>query len=451
MRTALRTAIATALVAGAAITTPAFAAGAAFAADGPVAAPSASAGAGAPSTGTEGTDGAEKEAPKPEAPKDEAPKDEAPKDEAPKDEAPKDEAPKDEAPKTDAPKTDAPKTGDEKEQGDGTFVRDVKMSNGAVAKIFKVGEQHHRADFYKQGQIVGALSADGRPAASNDDGTFLVLTPSGETTTWSGGYTRRAAPGVYELVNGTRLELAKKDGRYGIQLVENGVGRGFTYPADYRAVLYFGSATVILERDGGLAAHLPGAGAQTPPKLVTDTTAPAPDSGVVIVHGKCTVSKIVSIGAGTKAELFMSQQGPVAEFSDAGDDKVFAFVDRAHPSLPASVGFVGRIIDPNSATPSLYTKVEGGGAKGATNAFPKLPKGCKLEAAPGDSSSNGSSDTTPQTGQTTVVPKGGVAAGAEFGAEDGTTALMMTGAGAASLAAAGLGFVVLRRRAAARV
>ncbi|HEY9370892.1 hypothetical protein [Streptomyces sp.] len=60
----------------------------------------------------------------------------------------------------------------------------------------------------------------------------------------------------------------------------------------------------------------------------------------------------------------------------------------------------------------------------------------------------GKTPQTAGTAQTTVVPKGGVAAGAEFEQAGDGTALVAAGAGAASLAAAGLGFVVLRRRAA---
>ncbi|MFF8607408.1 hypothetical protein ACF06X_15855 [Streptomyces sp. NPDC015346] len=53
--------------------------------------------------------------------------------------------------------------------------------------------------------------------------------------------------------------------------------------------------------------------------------------------------------------------------------------------------------------------------------------------------------------QTTVVPRGGVAAGAETGSVESAndSALMASGLGAAAVVAAGLGFLVLRRRSAA--
>ncbi|MFE5734381.1 hypothetical protein ACFQ7A_26145 [Streptomyces sp. NPDC056528] len=430
MRTALRTAIATALVAGVAITAPAFAAGAAFAADGPAGPAKAAVSAAGTATPAPAATRAPVATPAPAATTS-----------AP---APVASA----ATPAPAATTSAPAAA-QADPAKGTLVRTETLVTGTVAKIYKVKPQNYRAELFRQGHPVGVLEAITRSAAAQDNGEFFVLNPDGTTHNWIGN-TAPNTPGRYRLVDGTVLELGKKDGRFGLQLIENGKGRGYTYVNGVRAVWTFGRAVVVLEQDGRFSAYVPGAARQAAPERVTDTATPAPGTGGVITHGKCTVSKVVGIGAGTEAELFMTRQGPVAEFSDAGDGKVFALVDRAHPSLPASVGFVGRIINPNSATPSLYTKVEGGGAKGATNSFPKLPKGCEPETAPAPSATTGTG-AVQQGGQTSVVPKGGVAAGAEPGTEGGSTALTATGAGAASLAAAGLGFVVLRRRAASRV
>ncbi|MEV7673197.1 hypothetical protein [Streptomyces sp. NPDC088752] len=421
MRTALRTAIATALVAGAAITAPVLAAGAAFAADGPAAVPAAvSVPATTPSAPAPGasatTPAAETSGPGAKA----------------------------SAPAVAPAATEA---GTAKDTAKGTFVRSETLLSGTVAKIYKVGPTSYRADLTHKGTPVGVVEANSRSAAAHDNGEFLVLTEEGKTFNWQGNHVPGATPGTYLLADGTLLELARKDGRYGLQKIENGKGRGFTYLNGLRQVWQYGKSVVVLEQDGGFAAYVPGAARQAAPQRVTATVPPAPDAGAVITHGTCTVSKVVSIGAGTKAELFMSRQGPVAEFSDAGDDKVFALVDRAHPSLPASVGFVGRIVNSNSATPSLYTKVEGGGVKGATHAFPKLPKDCKPETAPAPSATTGTG-VVQQGGQTSVVPKGGVAAGAEV-AEANDAALYASAAGAAAVVA-GLGLVTLRRRAAAR-
>lgn len=53
-------------------------------------------------------------------------------------------------------------------------------------------------------------------------------------------------------------------------------------------------------------------------------------------------------------------------------------------------------------------------------------------------------------GQTTVVPKGAVAAGAEF-KQGGSDKGALIAGGAAAAAAGGIGFVALRRRSAARI
>ncbi|MFE1904169.1 hypothetical protein ACFW96_10900 [Streptomyces gardneri] len=332
----------------------------------------------------------------------------------------------------------------------GTLVRTRTLADGTVAKIFKVADGHHRAELYQQGKRVGTLDADHWSVAANNNGAFFVLNSDGTSYDWVGNYLPGAKPGQYKLANGIRLELVKKDGRYGLQEMRWGVGTGVSYLKGDRQVYQFtGGGLVVLERDGGLAAYIPGAAKQSAPMPYTRDDA-------------CTVYTEVGIGAGTKAELTMSPNGPTATLRDIGSDQqVFTTLDRKHPSLPKSAGIIARIDNPFSATPTLYTKVEGGTAKGATHAFPKMLKGCTLNPVKGASTpvtgtnsntgANGNTGVTVNTGgQTSVVPRGGVAAGAELGTESpaNSTALYATGAGAASLAAAGLGFMVLRRRAA---
>ncbi|MCX4983040.1 hypothetical protein [Streptomyces sp. NBC_00572] len=429
MRTALRTAIATAVVAGVAIT-PALAAGAAFAADGPATVKPAAA---RPVTATQtGAEAAKADAPTTKAPKTEAPK----------------TAPATTAPATEAPATEAPKAEAAAGEGTGTYVRTLTLPNGVRAKIFKVADGHHRAELYREGRRVGTLDADHWSVAGNDNGQFFVLNSDGTTLSWVGNYLPGAKPGRYQLVDGTMLELAKKDGRYGIQELRwRTQGTGFAYLKEDRQVFHFNGAVVVLEKDGGFAAYVPGSARQAAPRPVTR-------------DDDCTVHTSVGIGAGAEAELTMSPNGPQAVIRDIGSGKqAFRALDRTYPSLPKSTGIVARIDNPFGAKPTLYTKVEGGTVKGATHAFPAMPKGCKLNPVKGAAGANGNTGTgtngstgiTVDTGgQTSVVPRGGVAAGAELGTESpaSSTALYATGAGAASLAAAGLGFMVLRRRAA---
>ncbi|MEU9099114.1 hypothetical protein [Streptomyces sp. NPDC048361] len=177
----------------------------------------------------------------------------------------------------------------------------------------------------------------------------------------------------------------------------------------------------------------------------------APTAGAVTTKG-CTVTQSRSIGAGTDAVLTMSPSGPKATFADASGAPApsLGTLDRKHPKLPASAGIYVEILNPYGVAPQLKSKVEGGvGSKYAIQDFPKLPKGCKLNT--------GAAVTTPSSaplagtaGQTSVVPKGAVAAGAEFTgrSSDDTVALAAGGAGPAVVGAGG--YIVLRRRSAHR-
>ncbi|MFH8578304.1 hypothetical protein [Streptomyces zaomyceticus] len=424
MRTALRTAIATALVAGAAITVPALAAGAAFAADGPVAVTAADAEpAGVKPAGAESADG------RPAGAKGAGAKGAGAKD-----------------------------TGAKGEE-DGTFVRDRILPNGDIARIVKIGDGHYRAEITKEGQRVGTLEADGHPAARNDDGTFLVLFETGLTSTWQGNLVPGAArPGLYELANGSRVELAVKYGRYTLQSVENGETRVLTTLNGTRKVVQYGKAVIVVEPDGGLAAYIDGSMKQAAPRLVEapeTTPAPAPTPGPVVTLGECTVRQdIPSVFALLTVTLTNDlEKGPKAVLKDEAG-KPIVTVDRDHA---ADLGMGLTIKGANTATPRLGQRTQGGDTPYLWTAFPKLPKGCEKDSSaptPAPSVTTpapaGNTGTTTNTGQTSVVPKGGVAAGAEPGAGDDTT-LLAAGAGA-SFAAAGLGFVILRRRyAAARV
>ncbi|MGW4704381.1 hypothetical protein [Streptomyces sp. NPDC004285] len=441
MRTALRTAVATALVAGVAITAPALVAGAAFAVDGPVAAKPVLPGTvkvtehrtGSPEAGTVEVEG-------------------------PGTEAPKTEAPKNEAPKTEAPKTEAPKTGATAGEEGGTYVRTQILPNGAEARIFEVGEGHYRAELMKEGQRVGTLEADGHPVAGNDDGTFLVLFETGLTSTWQGNYVPAARPGTYELANGTRVELAVKYGRYTLQAVENGGTRVLTTLNGTRKVVRYGKAVIVVEPGGGFAAYIQGGGTQAAPRLVEgpDTTpAPGPTPGPVVTVGECTVRQdIPSVFALLTVTLTNDlEKGPKAVLKDESG-KPLVTVDRAHPG-DTGAGLTLKGAD--TATPQVGQRTQGGDTPYRWTAFPKLPKGCEKDAEPTPAPSvttpapAGNTGITVHNGrQTSVVPKGGVAAGAEFATGDESAALIAAGAGAASLAAAGLGFVVLRRRAGSR-
>lgn len=167
-----------------------------------------------------------------------------------------------------------------------------------------------------------------------------------------------------------------------------------------------------------------------------------------VYSGKCTVSVTTSVGGGTGAVLTISPSGPSVFFKDAGYGTILDVgpLDRLHPKLPASAGFVGEIINPNSNAPRLKFNMQGGGNPAGYTDFPKLPKGCSFLYGTGSGTGNGKDA---HSSQTSVVPKGSVAAGAELEQSGGHPALIAVGGAAAAVGAAGVGFVALRRRTAA--
>ncbi|MGP3688096.1 hypothetical protein ACTVZO_25955 [Streptomyces sp. IBSNAI002] len=177
----------------------------------------------------------------------------------------------------------------------------------------------------------------------------------------------------------------------------------------------------------------------------------------------CRVGPVgLSMGAGVNAELYVSEQGPKAVLYHSGDDgRGFAQLDRTHPSLPESAGIIARIVNPSGATPVMEWKTQGGSSELGRAPFPAFPKGCKPNYQFTDDkpvtkpTTPAPAPAKPQTaGQTSVVPKGPVAAGAELPAEAAadTGGATTVAAGAGLIAAFGaLGAsVVLRRRRAAQ-
>ncbi|MDT9688821.1 hypothetical protein Q5762_10705 [Streptomyces sp. P9(2023)] len=390
MRTALRTAVATALVAGVVLTTPALTAGAAFAADGPV----------------------------------------------------------------------AVKPADQIAEP-GTLVRTETLIGGTIAKIYKVSALHHRAELFSGGNPVGRLDADARPVAGNDNGEFFVLFPDGRTLNWDRTYLGGVTAGKYWLADGTLVEVAIKDGLYGLQLVKDGKGQGFTYLDSDRRVYVFGKAVVVLESTGGMSAHIVGGQLQATPRRDGGTPTPstsAPLPGGEVYIGNCVVQQVIPSvfgGAWTVTLTNDLKKGPKAVLKDEGG-KVRGTADRAHP-FDSRVGL--KIEGANTLTPRLGQRTQGGDTPFRWTAFPVLVDTCVKDdetasPAPSATTAPATAPTTPATGtgtttkagQTSVLPKGGVAAGAEVGTGTDNTVLLAAGAGAASVVAAGLGFVAFRRR-----
>ncbi|WP_314254061.1 hypothetical protein [Streptomyces sp. DSM 40907] len=172
------------------------------------------------------------------------------------------------------------------------------------------------------------------------------------------------------------------------------------------------------------------------------------------------VSKVkrVDLGAGLLADLTMSPKGPKAVMHSADPSSTWSqTLTRTNPK--GSEAYFSRINNPSGAKPVFEWKTQGGpNVPSGFETFPALPKGCTPEypvkeetPAPKPEPSTtkpvtGTNVSTQTTGQTTVVPRGSVAAGAEIASED-TDNSMTVAAGAGLLAVvAALGSTVLRRR-----
>ncbi|WP_030712472.1 hypothetical protein [Streptomyces sp. NRRL S-237] len=171
------------------------------------------------------------------------------------------------------------------------------------------------------------------------------------------------------------------------------------------------------------------------------------------------VSKVkqVNLGAGLQADLTMSPKGPKVVMHDSDPTDTWTrTLTRTNPK--GSSDYFSRINNPSGAKPVFEWKTQGGDVPSGFADFPALPKGCTPEyqvteetPAPKPEPSTAKPVTatnvsTQTTGQTTVVPQGAVAAGAEIASEDTDNSVTLAaGAGLLSVFAA-LGATVLRRR-----
>ncbi|MFJ9827509.1 hypothetical protein ACIRSU_24570 [Streptomyces sp. NPDC101160] len=355
MRTALRTAVATALFAGLAVT-PALA-GTAFAADGPA----TTAGTAAPT------------------------------------------APKTDAPKKDEPKKDEPKKDDQKPAPKG-------------------------------GTVLSGPTVDGCTVTE----TIASVFPD-----WTVTLTNDAERGPKAVVKDEHGKVVATADR----VHPADIGNGIKIKDVDTATAVFGQHT-----NGGDTAPYLWTGFPKLPKGCLTPSTPEPDGGTVLsgptVHG-CTVTEVIasSYGGGWTVTLTNdAKKGPKAVLKDE-HGKVLETVDRAHPG-PTGLG--QKIVRAGTLTARYGQHTNGGDtAPYLWTGFPKLPKSCVSK--PTTPTTPATTAPTTHGGQTGVVPKGGVAAGAEFGSveQSNDTALLASAAGAV-VVVAGLGFTALRRRATTR-
>lgn len=181
-----------------------------------------------------------------------------------------------------------------------------------------------------------------------------------------------------------------------------------------------------------------------------------------------TEAKVIALGGSFFAEVSMSPAGPEVAIRTPESHDEWRHLDRTSPALSESDGIIARIVNPGAAEPVFEWRAQGGATPLGRSDFPALPKGCAPDYAVKDSTSTPTpapkptataaptpatpaapttpTDVKPQTkGQTTVVPRGAVAAGAEITAEDtDNTTTVAAGAGLVSIVIA-LGAAAVHR------
>ncbi|MEU5148006.1 hypothetical protein AB0G42_12520 [Streptomyces yangpuensis] len=199
------------------------------------------------------------------------------------------------------------------------------------------------------------------------------------------------------------------------------------------------------------------------------TSFPMPLSEAGRTHGAECVSatKRLALHGTLVADLATTPDGPQVQLVDGVTKQPYNRLTRTGPALAKGDRTVARIVNPGAARPSFEYETPGQADPFGTALFPELPAGCaftyafqgeapaaKPEATPtakpsataSSSSAAADAPTARTVGQTSVVPAGGVAAGAEIAAEDtddSTTAY--AGAGLAAIGA-GLGAAFVARR-----
>ncbi|WP_053726458.1 DNA-directed RNA polymerase I subunit RPA34 [Streptomyces sp. WM6378] len=135
------------------------------------------------------------------------------KDDSKKDESKKDESKKDDSGKGEK-KDESKKDDTEKKDGARSFVKSVKLADGSVAKVYKLGQNHYEAEIWANGSKLDTLVAKGASATGQNNGLYVVLNPDGTVTSWvDGGKKDDKRDGKKDERKDERKDRAKKDER----------------------------------------------------------------------------------------------------------------------------------------------------------------------------------------------------------------------------------------------
>ncbi|MEF3114211.1 hypothetical protein [Streptomyces chrestomyceticus] len=255
-----------------------------------------------------------------------------------------------------------------REQGGGQYVRSVDLSDGvSVAKIYKLGDHHYRAEGFADGASFGSIEArPDRPyAAGNLNGMYTALDNNGNVVSWiqrtsqgHGAHTEKLAD--EETVVKVR---ALGDQHHKAEFSRGGRVLG-TVEADAErpyGVFRIDSVWAVLDLDGGIASYV--GPADIDACTVTKTIASVrPAEGMTV---ELTNRPVPASGPNGPQAVLKNKYGVV-----------LGGVNFHHPEL-AALGL--KMTDVLSGQPKLIDRRPTGGAA-RTTPFPKLPKGCSKTA-----------------------------------------------------------------------
>ncbi|MFG3285462.1 hypothetical protein [Streptomyces sp. NPDC048111] len=305
----------------------------------------------------------------------------------------------DDAKKDDAKKDDAKKDG-QNAKGDGdkdvrSFVTSVKLADGSVAKVYRLGQNHYEAEIWADGAKLDTLVAKGASATGQNNGLHVVLNPDGTVTSWiDGGKKDDKKDG----------EKKKEEERKGDDTKDERTKSGVV--SSVRITMPDGRAAQLLKTSHGPRVEI----AQTNGNALSTLDLSHPS----VFHDGWTY-KIVDAGKGFYKFV-------VIDGRNGGNSWVY--------------DFGGRLIEKYTVQKDQKDQKQQTDQKDGKKQQSQRTQQAQRELPTADRAVTG------------VVPKGGVKAGAEGveGASSDQAPLLAAGGGLAAAGAAGLGFAMLRRR-----
>ncbi|MCF4138168.1 hypothetical protein L1856_17755 [Streptomyces sp. Tue 6430] len=311
------------------------------------------------------------------------------------------------------------------EPGDpmGELVGTYALRGGLTARVFKMNPGLFDATVHGKGgdTVLGTLRAGTSPGAAASDtkvfgGVRVTLHSDGKVTSESADGSKGTLLRTEKLSDGSLLKVYRlASGHHRAENLVDGRAVCVLDASDHSAACRRGSLYLVLTPDGQTY-HWTGnttGGARL-------GTYELPNGKLVELVRENGVHGLKAYRGGLSIGTIRAENNRSAVGQDDGTVLV----------LNSDGSFSNHLLGGGKQGPAVFVGA-GDGAEGGTE-----PQTGATAAA--------TARTT--TAQTTVVPKGGVAAGAEASADSADTVLVASAAGAAAIAAAGIAFTVVARR-----